>query len=227
MFTTETWLNYGISDFTLTSNPNYAILRTDRKTTKKGGGVIAFVKWELCPRLIDSTSQKGIDFLLFETNMPALRILLIYVPPTISFKYDSLQFLSSYIGEKTSCETEIAIIGDFNMPSITWSNFKPIINHSNSSHPLVSCINYLDLKQIVRGPTRLGKTLDLILVKKIEIVTNSEISAPFVNSDHNSVIFEITVPHVPPKQILASSTILDFKLGTHIRCFTSLSMRFI
>jgi hypothetical protein len=76
---------------------------------------------------------------------------------------------------------------------------------------IVSCINYLDLKQIVRGPTRLGKTLDLVLVKKIEIVTNTEISAPFVNSDHNSVIFEITVPPVPPKQILASSTILDFK----------------
>ena len=120
---TETWLSTDIPDALFTP-AGYTSLRCDRKNSPGGGSVI-IVKNELCP------SPFTFDFLYLTEAVACiielpdlhlkLAIVCIYRPP--SYDVNSFDECNAIIKKTMAFNyNHVIIAGDFNMPSINWTN---------------------------------------------------------------------------------------------------------
>ena len=118
----ETWLNNTVLDAELL--PGFNIFRRDR-TVKTGGGVLIAVKEGLQASRRFDLERVGVELIAIQLSKANNKPVIIYVyyrPP--GFCSDGLLLLNNSLlsNQESNC---IVLVGDFNLPSISWSD-----NHS-------------------------------------------------------------------------------------------------
>ena len=90
---------------------------------------------------------------------------------------------------------QLLIAGDFNLPSYDWENMtlKPKPRYPNLHRDFIDLLGDTGLVQVVKEPTRLGNTLDIVLTNCPSLIPRVEVIPGL--SDHRVVYFEyITRP---------------------------------
>ena len=151
---TETWL----SSFFLNGEllpTGFSIYWHDRQS--RGGGVMVAVCNSLSSRVL---SSPHLEILAVEVSVrfPIL-ICVIYIPPSCNFTYYSEVF--HYLDLILPQHPHSIVIGDFNLPDISWSTLS---GQSPSSTAFCELAFRHNLLQLVDFPTHsMGNTLDLVL----------------------------------------------------------------
>lgn len=170
----ETWLNNTILDTELL--PGFNIFRRDR-TGRIGGGVLIAIKENLHATRRCDLERDGIELAVVQlskaNNEPV--ILYVYYRPPNSSPDAGLSLLNNSIASNPeSCC--IILVGDFNIPSISWSDSPSTpINTGGCSNGenLCELIGDNFLYQFVDGPThRAGNKLDLLFCNRTETLSD-------------------------------------------------------
>ena len=119
----ETWLNDSTPDSLINCNDTYTIIRKDRNT--RGGGVCLFlsklvtskftVRNVVIPDLFQSLEIVCVD--IFCCGITS-RLVLVYRPP--NYNCDENKLLSSALRHLSSKAARLALIGNFNLPTVDW-----------------------------------------------------------------------------------------------------------
>jgi len=96
-------------------------------------------------------------------------------------------------------DTSIVVVGDFNFPSINWSDLQFAAENERCSTLFSTFTKQYCFEQLVSEPTRLqticrSNLLDLILSNDPFIVCDVNVCAPFSTSDHCCVDFKFVCP---------------------------------
>ena len=172
---------------------NYNIYRADRVRRKQGGTAI-YMHEDLVVNEKEIYSDSVCESVMLKNNNSNFILIGVYKPPTadnldISFK-NCTQAIDEFI-KKHSENSDITIMGDFNLPNINWDTLE--ITRSRSTHQK-NCakilLNLLDkhlLVQMVHETTRADKnTLDLIVTNNQESIHNIFVEKTTL-SDHDMV----------------------------------------
>jgi len=95
---------------------------------------------------------------------------------------------------KNSCP--VLVVGDFNLPKIDWQNLCVEASENSREHSFLSAVVENHFFQHVIKPTRLRSdqtpsTLDLVLTKSSNFVSNIDVCPPLGKSDH--IVLEISL----------------------------------
>ena len=174
----ETWLNESILSSELL--PGYSIFRRDR-VGKIGGGVLVAVKLNLhATRRLDLENE-NIELVVIELAIENSKTALLYTfyrPPDSG--PDVFQHLNLSL-QNTSESTCIALIGDFNLPTIDWSLDQPTpaTNGGQLEESFCDLVGDNFFQQFIKGTTHTGgNMLDLLLCNCPEIVKNISTFSP-------------------------------------------------
>ena len=184
--------------------PNeFNVFRKDR--IEGAGGVFICIKKSLSvaedPTLSVDAELVWIKIIL--SNMKQLYLCSFYRPPDHrSYPILELQTSLNKIVSQTSNSFDIILLGDFNFPSIIWSDGQgQVCSNPNYGIELnnlfLDLVNDIGLKQFVDSPTRQGKTLDLVLSTNTNIY---DLEVVLGMSDHDAVIFKFSMNYVPDHQ---------------------------
>ena len=114
---TESWANNNVLDSELYLE-NYSMIRKDRATGKRGGGIILYIRSEI--QFVQMNSHFELESLWCTIgNKEKCKIGLYYRPPNASV--ESTKNMCDEISSKSygNC----IILGDFNFPDIDWNTF--------------------------------------------------------------------------------------------------------
>lgn len=187
LFITETWLN---PKKTIPSEISYMgeyqTVLTNR-IGRDGGGSAILVKKNIPFQTLFSDTK-------FECEITHIKLFLqkeihivnIYRPPTTSLT--NTKKLLKFITEiDKKC---LILCGDFNIPNILWSEQKLTKNNDSTAKLFLEFIEQIQLKQLVREPTRGKSILDLVLTTSSELIKDIAVKEQF--SDHKIVEFKIS-----------------------------------
>ncbi len=195
---TETWLKDNISDNEILPY-GYNIIRKDRVSDKRGGGVLLAIRDGLkYNRITSGNWSDGLEIIAVElTDNTSKKTLLsvCYRPPNCNLA-EWFDLFTSFL-QVTENYEKVFITGDFNFADLTWgstitSNINGTI--SANSTEFRELIYDFFLQQVNIYPTRLSNILDLILTNCPEKVSNvSCLPAIRMNlfSDHNLLFYDI------------------------------------
>ena len=195
----------GIISMTETLNLDGYDLFISNLSKKDTRGVCIYVKKHLkASQVTPNTSKKFNDFVwvrISEQSNSNNQVLIgcIYrsgTPETAS-KYDNALHEQLLWASKDKKSTHKIIVGDFNMPNITWTPDPILSTHSkNSDQIFVEIIRDAFLNQLVTENTRFrnnsASKLDLVFTNEISIVEKLSFLDPLGASDHVGISFEIT-----------------------------------
>ena len=169
---TETHLIPLISNATI-AIPGYEILRNDSGSSAKHG-VCAYVKDNIRYDNVNMSQTNCLSFRLTKLNM---YVFVVYRPPSNSI--DQNQVLIDFL--LNSCaDKEVVILGDFNLPSISWLNQKPCGTPSVTDRKFLDMFDTLGLTQWISECTfpRSGNVLDLILTTEHDRIGTVDVQPP-------------------------------------------------
>lgn len=190
---TETWLSDEIANKDLTLPSTFEIFRKDR-CGSRGGGVLIAVKEEYHPSQIDVDSPLEIIWVSAHIGHASCVLGAYYRPP--DGRADFVESLNDTVGSILHEFPSSLLImgGDFNYPGIDWqTNSVTTQNNRLECLSFLHCIDYHQLTQIVREPTRGDHLLDLILTNQPEI-TNTRVIDEI--SDHKAIHCSLSVARV-------------------------------
>ena len=220
---TETWLKEHITDAQILL-PDYQILRSDRKNRGRGGTLLYI------HNNFPTTNVVHFDDSICEAvicNVDSLNYIVasIYRPPNTdneSFN-KMLNLLQSHINKQTenNKHKNILIVGDFNLPHLTWSN-TPSAQSSqyttpNNSDCAKTLRNFMDknfLSQYIEEPTRLHNILDLVLTNDVNLVKQVDVQDTGL-SDHRLINIQSSFgvkPNPTPKKVFTPHTFRNLNL---------------
>jgi Endonuclease-reverse transcriptase len=155
-------------------------LRKDREDTASGvgGGLLVFAKagMQILPLDTHCTPSQHVGFTIL-TGTDRINVILVYRPPKSSV--ESFRNVADLIRRK---EANTVIFGDFNLPSIDWTN--SVANNENLSDILEACYEKF-VEQLIDFPTHLkGNILDLLLTNVPERITEINNEGRLGSSDH-------------------------------------------
>ena len=150
----------------------------------------------------DLCNESGCDILHFEIVLShdKFRMILIYRPPHSCNKVETtlhqtaaLDKLLNELVDPRLLDTTI-ILGDFNLPSINWSNSFTKIDGIHDT--IFNCMSSLGMHQIITQPTRITSTsqtsiLDLIFTNDPLSTNIIDYLPPFSTSDHLMIHFSV------------------------------------
>lgn len=176
MAISESWLTSDIPDSFL-SIENYSLFRRVWNE-KMGGGVAVYVNKKYCHSVTKiSTDSESLQLVVNLSNQLSVTIIVTYKPPNVSAATYLMQ-LAYMI--KCVKNKELVILGDINM---NWID--------NLSKSLKAIAIKLGLHQLIKAPTRFGKTRNSILILYLQtnqvwyIWNNSHLCfRPFTNICH-------------------------------------------
>ena len=172
---------------------NYNIYRADRVRRKQGGTAI-YMHEDLVVNEKEIYSDSVCESIMLKNNNSNFILIGLYKPPTadnldLSFK-NCIQAIDQFIN-KHSQNSDITIMGDFNLPNIKWDGLE--IKKSRSTYEkncakiLLNFLNKHLLVQLVHETTRADKnTLDLIATNNQEYIHNIIVEKTSL-SDHDIV----------------------------------------
>ena len=120
-----------------------------------------------------------------------------------------MQLFTTCLEQLCNVDATILITGDFNLPTIHWTNQTLDSNHAQPTYSeiFLQFCNEQALCQLVNDVTRpsklnpnIGKILDLVLTNDSFAVQNLEIRHPFSTSDHFSLSFMLYTAFISPPQ---------------------------
>ena len=150
----------------------------------------------------------------------------IYRPPSAppnSFR-SLLNFIRTFIHRiDSSMHSRIVMVGDFNLPNISWSDntFKKIdVNTNSSCEMFLSFMETHFLSQYINENTRGSNILDLFLTNDPSLFQLNK-SQKTILSDHNLVTAFFSNPLIKPKNLNSCSG------ADNVESFRSLNFSFI
>ena len=163
------------------------IVRTDTRGDTHKHGICIYVRKDInfISLNVDCSNVCTVHPLDFN-----LCVVVVYRPPSYDY-YDNLdlvKFLSNFCPSK-----EVLILGDFNLPMISWHHNE----HLSASYPPVhqlfmDCFISLGLHQWVLSPTFVhsGNILDLVLTTESDRVGDVRVLTNFSRCDHCPVVLQ-------------------------------------
>ena len=174
----ETFLSDVISDSEI-SISNFNIIRCDRRS-RIGGDVCIYLKQSICYDLLLSYSNTVCDLLIIRLIQPEFIVILLYRPPSCSGPQfeDVILKMKSVTFKFASPLPNIIMLGDFNLPTMSWSQPGDCF----ISHIFCPFVESLFLQQYVNLPTKKTIILDLVFCNS-ELIDTIDICDTFI-SDH-------------------------------------------
>lgn len=203
----ETWLSSEHLDQEIFPNDSYTVYRADRskrthppdrnnptKFKVKGGGVLIAVRSCLDvehERVKISTKAEILSVSLGSSNGSKYCITTCYRVGTLgSENFLEIEKHLKNIASRKKINEHI-VIGDFNLPSISWSDGYSAVE---SDRQFLDLFNDLGFNQLIDQPTHnKGKTLDLLLSNTVGAVNNICVhdENDICSSDHYGITFSI------------------------------------
>jgi len=118
-----------------------------------------------------------------------------YIPPVSDLTVyeqhlDALKTVVSHLSERDI----LIVLGDFNLPDISWSpSTDPFVSSPLSDHDFVDGLLELSLKQVSFISNSLNRQLDLVFVLHPSEVTVSRIDSLVVPEDRYHPTLELTI----------------------------------
>ncbi|XP_003738763.1 uncharacterized protein LOC100904743, partial [Galendromus occidentalis] len=196
LFIAETWFDATIRDAELSFGGNYQVFRLDRPT--RGGGVCALLK--KCFSAVHVDLNLPGEHIVFDivTTYSRIRFLCYYLSQTgdSALRRQKITEVCAVIDAASDVDSSLIVVGDFNLPHISWPN--PSIDTSHSRENLfVKCCYENNLAQLVIQPTHKdGAILDLLLTTDPDIVSDLLVTTAPVITDHLSLRFSVIMPAV-------------------------------
>lgn len=182
---TETWLD----SRTFSSQvfgPSYEVFRCDRSarnsTKSVGGGVLVAVKKKLKSKPIDNDSWASIEQVWVKIEFSGRNLFLcgIYIPPDRTRDMASIETHNQsiiHICAAANPEDEIVVVGDFNLPGISWQTCGNGFMHPNlgrssihaAASRLLDCYSTATLRQINNVLNENNRCLDLCFVSARDV----------------------------------------------------------
>ena len=193
---TETWLKPYITDAQI-ALPNYTSIRSDRINSDRGGTLL-YIHDSLpisCVEKFDNDTCEAVICTLESCNAI---IASIYRPPSSSSESfrDCMQFTQNYINTQTATKHyDIIIMGDFNLPSISWSTIditNTNLENSTSANILLNFLAANFMSQCITHPTRIDNTLDLLITNNKNSIIHTSAEDTSL-SDHKLVSIKATL----------------------------------
>ena len=190
---TETWCK---DDTLLTAFDDKFQVFMQNRTVGIGGGVLLAVRNNIGCKLIHKDTIGGCEILIVDIKYSGtnyVRYVAAYRPPDTNVE-NSVE-LFNVIHENLQNVNLFMILGDFNLPDISWNEFTT--GSRISEEFLTTCLR-LGAHQCVNFPTRGENMLDLILCSHRGLINSICSKPPFANSDHVTVLC-----HIAPFQKLS------------------------
>ena len=182
--------------------PNYNVIRADRPSTRRKGGVAIYYHHSFSLEEIETFSNSYCELAMSYNKLNNIIIVAAYRPPETpveKFK-ECLEMIKKY-KEKHETATTL-IMGDINLKYIDWDreiirtpeNIKQNANHNErtSSEMLLDFVNEELLVQVVSENTRKGKSLlDIVLTSDEDIIYNVKVEKTNLDTDHDMVKCDI------------------------------------
>ena len=201
---TETWLKEHITNAQI-QIPNYQIVRCDRKKTRERGGALMYIH-----DTIPFTDEEIFDNEYCEAVVCTIKpsdtiVATLYRPPGTSVELfsETLEFLQKYIDKATKNKhKEIIIMGDFNLPCISWKDVTVEKRSDTIYYPtcmtesakvLLTFMSQNFLSQFVDVSTRNNNILDLIVTNSPNLVLDVDAEKTGM-SDHKLVNIKTQYP---------------------------------
>jgi hypothetical protein len=183
---TETWLKSYISDAQVDIS-GYQVYRSDRPS-RVGGGCLLYVHNDLVVTETHHYEDKFNNVVMCFIESINTIVASIYRPPDSPAKNfeELIVFVQTKIDDLShdSRVPDIYITGDFNMPTIDWELNSTQLGESQEK--LMKFLGSNFLTQVIREPTRLENTLDLVLTNRTQYIAELKCT-PTTLSDHKLV----------------------------------------
>ena len=202
----ETWLNETVLDSELL--PGFNVFRKDRKG-KIGGGVLIAVKEKLQATRRCDLERDGAEFVVVHFNKVNTSSVILYTyyrPP--QYYSDSLKLLNNSLLSNPECSC-IVLVGDFNLPYISWLDSQSITPVNNggcaNAEDLCELVGDNFLHQFIEGSTqRVGNKLDLLFCNSAEKLCDVLTFSPNEHNfptDHHIIEFSIRTKFTKAKPV--------------------------
>ena len=198
---TETWLCSNFSDAQLDPKGVFNIYRKDRKSQRPAGGVCIFISIqvhsiisEICCSEYEDTEIVSVNILTSASTH--ITLICVYIPPNLSLDVFNRSILC--LEKICSLDRIQILVGDFNLPGIDWETMTSPEDAKNKQF-LDFCLLH-GFNQYVSVPTRLLNILDLVLCNERMLISDLQVGVPFGLSDHDSIIFSVTIVNSVSKQ---------------------------
>ena len=180
--------------------PHFNLIRHDVPGSVQKHGVCVFVHDSVSVDCVDQPLSNVLTFRLVSFNV---HLVVVYRPPSNSQVGNSLlvSFISKYCLDK-----EVVLLGDFNLPCLTWS--KPsTVQVPPLETSFIDAFSSLGLTQWVSESTfpRSGNILDLVLTSEQDRIGSINVLAPLPGCDHCPVVFD----YVFQSEVSCVSDVLD------------------
>ena len=195
---TESWLKPHITDAQV-AIPNYTVVRSDRIKSDRGGTIL-YIYEDIPISNVGRYDDDSCGAVICTLDSLKTITASIYRPPSSSSESFKLcmQFIQKYINTQTANKHyDIMLMGDFNLPSISWSTVNITSFQDEEGYAEVTkcseiLLNFMAvnfLTQCIDHPTRVHNTLDLVLTNNSNsIIHTSAEKTPL--SDHMLVTIE-------------------------------------
>jgi len=182
---TETWLQVSDSFTANSVTPNGFSIFSNPRLNRRGGGVAAIIKNDLCCKRLANVCFSSFEALLVKitSSTKSLAIVTIYRSPgpLNNFLIDLSDFLSTLVVKYE----DFLVAGDFN---IHMDNM-----NDESTKKMASLLQNFGLKQHVDFPTHSGgHILDLVISKDNTQLVQSVSVAEGI-SDHHSILVDLSI----------------------------------
>ena len=189
---------------------NDTIMENEGDHYSMGGGSIIYYRNDMNAKIIKDFSEKAPNSLALEldSNVGRFCVACIYQSPNLSITLNKK--LLSCIKEicKTSNTYETIVVGDFNLPDVSWETGNIKCSHLMQNDNLLNQMEYMELfnelgmkwfitnettrRRLVNGVLQ-ESILDQVLFTNEALVTDVKLLASFGKSDHISMKIELGV----------------------------------
>ena len=174
----------------------YEIFRCDHLVpsdgSSRGGGTLLACRSCLrCSPVCLSQNNNGLELSAIElnaNNSGKVLVAVIYRPPKANTTW--IRNFTDLFSQSTY--NKIVVLGDFNLPTITWLEGSGLCDSDDSAiFNFCQCLSENNLFQLIDSPTRKDNCLDLLLTNIVDCVTNIAVTSSDevgVPSDHDVIL---------------------------------------
>ena len=173
IFISETWLTNLFTNGLLLNNNMYDIIRCDRVTGKRGGGVCLFTKKGL-RYIVQSIPEHFAHLELIcvdiVSNSVKHRFITVYRPPSceLQHSHDLIECMSILCDVNYSA----SVVGDFNFPIINWAQDFNVCDLPDLESEFVHLFLNFGFVELIKECTRGENILDLLFFNDPLVVSD-------------------------------------------------------
>ena len=174
----------------------WSLYRSDRGPGKSHGGVAIYLRNDLIGQLVAVHSNSQCETLVVKVKTLNLLLMCVYRPPdsTVENFCESMKICQKSIDDVTEKDPkvkDILILGDFNLPCISWPSGKiyqkEVAQKSREKKQAENLVNFVEnnfLENYIKTATRGKNTLDLAFTNNHFLIGGYETTVNKKLSDH-------------------------------------------